>query len=113
MASRKSIGKSFAKLIRDETKDGAELVELALSIMRGKKTGRNAASINTDWNQRMDAAKWLADRAFGKSVAQLDIEVQPSDAPEELKEFTIEQLEGMRDAIVVAGAEEVSSPPPS
>ena len=56
--------KGLAQLVRQETKDGAELVAFMLRILRGRKQPTR---------YRLEAAAWLADRGFGKAVQQLDI----------------------------------------
>ena len=106
-ATRKFTAKSFAKYIRDSTKDGQELIDLAISIMRGKVMGPGTKAINTDWNQKMAAASWLADRGWGKAAQVIELEVQPSEATPELQEYTIAELEAM--LVVMRTAEEPSS----
>ena len=49
----------FAKRIREATRDGQDLVDTALAIMRDQE--------NSNPTERMAAVKWLADRAFGRS----------------------------------------------
>ena len=57
--------KGIVSLIRQRTKDGAELVEFMLRVFRGKlKTA--------GLNQRMEAATWLADRGFGRPVQAIE-----------------------------------------
>ena len=53
--------KGLASLVRDQTRDGAELVEFMLGVLRGRK--------KAPLRLRMEAAAWLADRGFGR-VAQ-------------------------------------------
>ena len=52
--------KGLALLVKEHTRDGAELVEFMLRVLRGKRQPMRL---------RMEAAAWLADRGFGK-VAQ-------------------------------------------
>lgn len=54
----------LAALVKQETRDGAELVEFYLRILRGKRQ---------PLRYRLEAAAWLADRGFGKALQQLDI----------------------------------------
>lgn len=56
--------KGLAAQIRDATKDGQEIVEFYLQVFRG----------NHDLSEKhqMDAASWLADRAYGKAVQALE-----------------------------------------
>ena len=52
--------KSLSSLVREQTKDGQELVRFMLGVLRGRKT---------PLRYRLEAAAWLADRGFGR-VAQ-------------------------------------------
>lgn len=59
--------KGFAGLaaaIRQQTKDGAELVEWALLVWRDP---------NVPLNVRWDAFVWLTDRGFGKPLTMIDL----------------------------------------
>ena len=56
--------KGLAHLVRDHTRDGAELVEFMLRVLRGKRQ---------PLRYRLEAAAWLADRGFGKALQQLDV----------------------------------------
>lgn len=61
--------KGLAALVRSQTMEGAELVAFYLAIMRGtKRIDKRAPPLAL----RMDAAAWLADRAFGKPPQQLE-----------------------------------------
>jgi hypothetical protein len=57
--------KSFARLIREETRDGTALVEVVLDIFRG----RHGADART----RLDAATLLANRAFGRPPTEEEL----------------------------------------
>lgn len=59
---------AFAETIRSETRDGAELVTLALAIAR---------SPEEDTTDRLRAIGWLADRGFGKAVQQVEVGGDP------------------------------------
>lgn len=54
----------LAALVKQETRDGAELVEFYLRILRGKRQ---------PLRYRLEAASWLADRGFGKAVQQVEV----------------------------------------
>jgi hypothetical protein len=58
----------LAAYVRANTDGGEEIVELMVSVMRGDVISGQVPKIK----DRMDAASWLADRAFGKPVAQLE-----------------------------------------
>jgi hypothetical protein len=61
--------KTLAALIRAQTGDGAELVAFMLHVLRGARVdGRKRAPLRL----RMEAAAWLADRAFGKVPQPLE-----------------------------------------
>ena len=60
--------RGLAAYVRENTDGGAEIVELMVSVMRGDVIGGQVPRIR----DRMDAATWLADRAFGKAVAQVE-----------------------------------------
>ncbi len=55
--------KGFGALIRQESKDGAELVRTALAILR------NTKAANRD---RLKAAEFLADRGWGKPPTSIN-----------------------------------------
>jgi hypothetical protein len=57
--------KGIASLVREQTKDGAELVAFMLSVLRGRK--------KAPLRLRMEAAAWLADRGFGKALQQMEL----------------------------------------
>ena len=56
--------KGLAELVRQETKDGAELVAFMLRILRARKQ---------PLRYRLEAAAWLADRGFGKALQQMEV----------------------------------------
>jgi len=56
--------KGLAALVREQTKDGQELVRFMLGVLRGRKT---------PLRHRLEAAAWLADRGFGKAVQQMEL----------------------------------------
>lgn len=51
--------KGFGSLIREQTRDGGELVAFALAMVRGK---------DVKMDLRFAAVQWLADRGWGKPV---------------------------------------------
>jgi len=57
--------KGLVQAIREQTKDGAQLVKFMLGVFRGEIEG-------TKLRDRVDAATWLADRGFGKPVQALE-----------------------------------------
>ena len=57
--------KGLAAGIREQTKDGEELVEFMLRVLRGELP-------EAKLRDRLDAATWLSDRAFGKPVQAME-----------------------------------------
>jgi hypothetical protein len=55
--------RGFGSLIREQTKDGAELVDAVFKTLRGK----------TNLKTRQWAIEWLADRGWGKAVQSTEI----------------------------------------
>lgn len=75
--------KGLAAMVREITKDGKELVDLHLQIMRGKLTIEHS-SFDPEGNvvtrdqfpshkDRLLAAQWLADRGFGKCESTVTV----------------------------------------
>ena len=57
--------KGLASEIRERTKDGEELVGFMLRVFRGELP-------EAKLRDRLDAATWLSDRAFGKPVQAME-----------------------------------------
>jgi len=78
----------LAKLAREAVGDGEDLITFFAAVLRAdrKYLGERRVALR----DRMAAATWLADRAFGKSVQVIEI-------PEDPKE---EQIQVMRQQIV-------------
>jgi len=78
----------MARFIREQTRDGAELVEFALKIWRDP--AQNDKS-------RQWAHEWIADRGFGKPLQAVDMQLTGDltveQSPIDLSKLTIEQLE--------------------
>lgn len=64
--------KGLAALVRSTTKDGKELVELMTRIMRGRSDLLEGVP-EIAVRDRIQAAEWLADRGFGKSVNSVEV----------------------------------------
>lgn len=66
-------GAMLARMIRSGTKQGAELVEFAQEVLRGKITVQivtkdgEVVDIGPSVKDRLDAMKWLADRGWGRT----------------------------------------------
>ena len=61
----KGLSRRVRELVGD---DGESIAQFMITVM----TDANARTAD-----RLEAAKWLADRAFGKSIQALDVEVRP------------------------------------
>ena len=78
--------RGLASYVRENTEGGAEVVELMLGVMRGDVIGGQVPRIR----DRLDAATWLADHAFGKAVAQ--VETKSLNVDMGLSEISTEEL---------------------
>jgi hypothetical protein len=56
--------KGLAELVKAETRDGAELIDFYLRVLRGKRQ---------PMRYRLEAAARLADRGFGKALQQMEL----------------------------------------
>ena len=52
--------KGLAERCREATRDGADVVQFMLDVLQGKEDCKTA--------DRLEAAKWFADRGFGKAM---------------------------------------------
>jgi hypothetical protein len=92
----------LARLARNRTGDGLELIEFALSVLRGEaigRTGKGESEVETpSIRDRIEAMKWLADRGWGKAVETVEIhdetEAQPTAADVEALEAAAGGPEG-------------------
>ncbi len=109
--ARTRADQGLARLIRQETRGGDEVVEFMVSVFRGvvpirtpqasadPKSGRKAAVASrviryvlVPLRLRVKAAEWLADRGWGKSPVVLD-EVKENEQPQiDLSSLTDEEL---------------------
>jgi hypothetical protein len=99
--------KGLASRIREETANGAEMVAFVLDVFRDDTESTK---------MRLEAATWLADRAFGRPamVAQLMIDEQRATL-NDLLEMSKEELDGLRtlalSVLENAGAQKQLCPP--
>ena len=87
-------------MIREQTKDGLELVKLNLKIMRGELTytrkdaDGNPYEVEPSIADRQKAIEYLTERGFGKAI-ELHAEVTPDNEAKELaKAFARELVAG-------------------
>ena len=59
----------MASYIKARTDDGWEIADFMMDVMRGDKSeGRAPKTV-----ERMEAARWLADQAWGRAIQQQDV----------------------------------------
>jgi Family of unknown function (DUF5681) len=80
--------KGLAALIRQETKDGKVLVDIAMKILRGEKIPNPSAPRKAPYQVRLSDVKWalrfLAEHGFGRPAQTVEVrETGPS--PQMLK----------------------------
>lgn len=72
--------KGLMQAVRAQTKDGKELVNFALDVLRGKSLGKfkrklfdqeTEVEVFPETRDRLEALKWLSDRGFGKPVQEV------------------------------------------
>lgn len=112
--------------IRETTGEGAELVDVMLAVFRGDVTHIPNAKIRSrhrgeiDLRDRIAAATWLADRAFGRPGQVLDDGAPEVAGGYDLSALTLEELKAMRGIlgkaarrdVIGAGASGVLAPYP-
>ncbi len=60
--------KGLAEKVRKATKDGSIIIRLMVAVAEGKAVGGQKPTIR----DRLDAARWLADRGWGKAVPAME-----------------------------------------
>lgn len=101
--------RGVAKLIMEETRDGAELVEYALLVFRDEEGKRMPA-------QRWEALQWLSDRGLGKPLISVDLAAEVGislDGPVALAEMSDAELHAIVATLpgVLPAADEVPQLP--
>ena len=86
----------LASYIKARTDDGREIADFMMDVMRGDKIeGRAPKTV-----ERMEAARWLADRAWGRAIQQQsDIKVDQHKPDQRLSTYSLEQLNALLDAL--------------
>jgi hypothetical protein len=77
----------WARLAREAVGDGQDLIQFFTAVLRADKKTLGERRIAL--RDRMQAATWLADRAFGKAVQVIEI---PEDPQQEKVEAARQQL---------------------
>ena len=80
--------KGLANYVRETTNNGQEMVDLMVSVMRGEAIDGMKPRI-TD---RVNAATWLSDRAFGKPTTQIEATSRSMNVDMTLSEMSSERL---------------------
>ena len=80
--------RGLASYVRETTNNGQEMVDLMTSIMRGEAID----GLNPRLKDRMDAASWLSDRAFGKASMQIEATSRSMNVDMTLSEMSSEKL---------------------
>ena len=80
--------KGLANYVRETTNNGKEMVDLMISIMRGETVDGTRPRLK----DRMDAASWLSDRAFGKPTTQIEATSRSMNVDMTLSEMSSEKL---------------------
>lgn len=85
----------FAEYVRNQTHQGEDPVKVALEILHNKiELPRKYDAVR--WHQlRLDAARWLADRGFGKAKEIIEIEGEAV-APVSFDGLSLEELKTLR-----------------
>lgn len=101
---------ALVKYIRAQTEDGKEMADFMLAVLRGQKIktpGLNGARRIPSIRDRMSAADWLANRAFGMPKESVEVtesenarqerltllQTLPSEARQAMRAILIEALE--------------------
>ena len=79
--------KGLARRVRELVGDSGELILEFMVEVLGDETARTS--------DRLEAAKWLADRGFGKAVQAVEIDVPVQSWASELARLPMEDLETM------------------
>ena len=80
--------KGLASYVRETTNNGQEMVDLMISVMRGEAIDGMKPRIR----DRVNAATWLSDRAFGKPSMQIEATSKSMNVDMTLSEMSSERL---------------------
>ena len=84
----------LAKLVRRSTRNGRELVDFLIAVLRDDEASRR---------DRLEAAKVLLDRGFGRVPATLDplLALEAAEAAKDQEQTALEPLRAFLDAVKV------------
>lgn len=101
----------LTRYIRETTGEGAELVDFMLAVFRGENIPNPKAESQRrgeiDLRDRIAAATWLADRAFGRPGQVLDNESPEMPPSYDLSRLSLEELRTMQSILGKAASREV------
>lgn len=84
----------FPERVRQATRNGEDLIEIALEIMNDEAAGKTI---------RLDALKWLADRGWGRAVALVALESRPPEERPAFDRLTLQEQLELEALMVKAG----------
>ena len=86
----------LASYIKARTDDGQEIADFMMDVMRGDKIeGRAPKTV-----ERMEAARWLADQAWGRAIQQQDVvKVDQHKVDQRWDDYSHAQLLALLDAL--------------
>ena len=86
----------LASYIKARTDDGQEIADFMMDVMRGDKIeGRAPKTV-----ERMEAARWLADRDWGRAIQQQDVvKVDQHKVDQRWDDYSHAQLLALLDAL--------------
>jgi hypothetical protein len=88
----------LARLAREAVGDGQDLIQFFTAILRADKKALGERRIAL--RDRMQAATWLADRAYGKAVQFVEIPEDPAvEQVQEMRQEIVEMPPELREAI--------------
>ena len=80
--------RGLANYVRESTGNGQEMVDLMVQVMRGESINGMRPKIR----DQMDAASWLADRGFGRTVTPVEATTRSMNVDIELRKLPTKQL---------------------
>ena len=99
--------KGLAALVREQTKDGMELVALQLKIMRGQLVVERTDQYGDTYKQtpsikdRQKAVEWLADRGWGKAEEKPKDVISSGDTARQAVIIALSQMLAQGKAIII------------
>ena len=93
--SRRGMRQHLAHYIREQTKDGDDLIDFVLSVFQGKINGRVDKKLKANLPLRLDAASWLTDRGWGKPPQHIELDVGDNIRDGDLRQLDTKVLEAV------------------